>query len=146
MYELDIIYYWNFKNLPWLELHMGCIYISLNLSLPIKMYLKKRVLQVNHSVLCMGVHIKPTNLTNSNPTLQVDFYELVGGDVLEFYFRSWSRLGLDFGLIVFSTILLNLTYHIYVYLTYFPYCHFLFFIYSVFWELFWVNLKTYNII
>ena len=63
----------------------------------------------------MGVHIKPTNLTNSNPTLQVDFYELVGGDVLEFFFRSRSRLGLDFGLIVFSTILLNLTHHIYVY-------------------------------
>jgi len=39
------------------------------------------------------------------PTLQVDFCGLVGGVVLEFYFKSQFGLGLDLGLIVFSTIL-----------------------------------------
>ena len=122
LYELDIIHYLNLNNLPCSKLHLG-IYkddLSLNLSLPIMYKIKwkrkkKRKGITSKSMFCIWVWIEPTNQMKPNPTLQVDFCGLVGGVVLEFYFKSQFGLGLDLGLIVFSTILLNLTHHIYVY-------------------------------
>ena len=149
LYELDIIHYLNLNNLPCSKLHLG-IYkddLSLNLSLPIMYKIKwkrkkKRKGITSKSMFCIWVWIEPTNQMKPNPTLQVDFCGLVGGVVLEFYFKSQFGLGLDLGLIVFSTIL-PLTIYMF---TLFPLLSFFFFHLFGILEIILDEFETNNII